>query len=150
MRLLTPYLPKAREALPVKRVSRGLDRIRVHFDDTNLVANAGLLLVADAGGAPGVGAADRLHRPPGRPGGWVPPRPQGVDPGAFDGGGRVPHRSRRRPAGREHGPAVAAWGVGPVGVGDVLAVVHVRPCPPSRSRRGRGGGAGVVVGGRAP
>src|SRR3954465_5149668 len=45
MRLLTPYLPKAREALPVKRVSRGLDRIRVHFDDTNLVANAGLLLV---------------------------------------------------------------------------------------------------------
>src|SRR3954452_717090 len=45
MRLLTPYLPKPREALPVKRVSRGLDRIRVHFDDTNLVANAGLLLV---------------------------------------------------------------------------------------------------------
>ena len=45
MRLLTPYLPKALEALPVKRVSRGLDRIRVHFDDTNLVANAGLLLV---------------------------------------------------------------------------------------------------------
>jgi hypothetical protein len=45
MRLLTPYLPQAREALPVKRVSRGLDRIRVHFDDANLVANAGLLLV---------------------------------------------------------------------------------------------------------
>src|SRR3954452_4884220 len=45
MRLLTPYLPQTREALPVKRVSHGLDRIRVDFDDANLVANAGLLLV---------------------------------------------------------------------------------------------------------
>lgn len=34
------------EALPVKPVSRSIDRIRVDFDDPNLVANAGLLLVA--------------------------------------------------------------------------------------------------------
>ncbi len=36
----------AREALPVKRVSRGIDRIEVTSDDEHLVANAGLLLVS--------------------------------------------------------------------------------------------------------
>jgi len=36
----------AKEALSVKPVSRGIDRIAVTFDDPNLVANAGLLLIA--------------------------------------------------------------------------------------------------------
>jgi Transposase DDE domain group 1 len=35
-----------REALSVTRVSHGLDRVDVTFDDSNLVSNAGLLLVA--------------------------------------------------------------------------------------------------------
>src|ERR1700675_15030 len=35
-----------REALSVSSVSRGLDRITVTFDEPNLVANAGLVLVA--------------------------------------------------------------------------------------------------------
>ena len=35
-----------RTVLSVKPVSRGIDRIAVTFDDPNLVANAGLLLVA--------------------------------------------------------------------------------------------------------
>ncbi|MGH8997636.1 MAG: IS1380 family transposase, partial [Acidimicrobiales bacterium] len=35
-----------KEALPVSSVSRGIDRIEVTFDEPNLVANAGLLLVA--------------------------------------------------------------------------------------------------------
>jgi hypothetical protein len=35
----------AREALSVSRVSHDLDRVEVSFDDPNLVANAGLLLV---------------------------------------------------------------------------------------------------------
>jgi len=36
----------SQEALSVKAVSRGIDRIEVTFDEPNLVANAGLLLVA--------------------------------------------------------------------------------------------------------
>ncbi len=35
-----------REALSVSRVSHGIDRVSVSFDDPNLVANAGLVLVA--------------------------------------------------------------------------------------------------------
>src|SRR3990170_1264296 len=35
-----------REALSVSRVSHAIDRVRVSFDEPNLVANAGLLLVA--------------------------------------------------------------------------------------------------------
>ena len=34
------------EALPVDAVSRAIDRVEVTFDDPNLVANAGLLVVA--------------------------------------------------------------------------------------------------------
>jgi hypothetical protein len=37
--------PPLREALSVKRVSHAVDRVRVSFDEPNLVANAGLLLV---------------------------------------------------------------------------------------------------------
>src|ERR1019366_8760390 len=36
----------SQEALSVSAVSRGIDRIEVTFDEPNLVANAGLLLVA--------------------------------------------------------------------------------------------------------
>jgi hypothetical protein len=42
----TPHVPPIKEALSVKPVSRGIDRITVTFDDPNLVANAGLLLIA--------------------------------------------------------------------------------------------------------
>jgi hypothetical protein len=45
-RCLKSLFPKLKEALSVNRVSRGLDRIGVSFDDPSLVANAGLLLVA--------------------------------------------------------------------------------------------------------
>jgi hypothetical protein len=41
-----PQIPPTKEALSVKEVSRGIDRIAVTFDDPNLVANAGLLLIA--------------------------------------------------------------------------------------------------------
>ncbi|HEY8721136.1 IS1380 family transposase [Pengzhenrongella sp.] len=66
---------KLREALSVSRVSRALDRIEVTFDDPNLVANAGLVLVATL--------ADRLDlealvnatvRMAGRVGGALPGR----------------------------------------------------------------------------
>jgi hypothetical protein len=44
------------EALSVSRVSRGLDRVEVSFDDPNLVANAGLVLVATLVGRLGLEA----------------------------------------------------------------------------------------------
>jgi hypothetical protein len=46
MAMFEVALPKTKEALPVPAVSRGIDRIEVTFDEPNLVANAGLVLVA--------------------------------------------------------------------------------------------------------
>jgi hypothetical protein len=46
MAMFEVALPKTKEALSVPGVSRGIDRIEVTFDEPNLVANAGLLLVA--------------------------------------------------------------------------------------------------------
>jgi hypothetical protein len=46
LRLLTPEFSPTWEALSVKPVSRGIDRVCVTFDEPNLVANAGLVLVA--------------------------------------------------------------------------------------------------------
>ena len=46
LRCSTSQFPSTKEALSVRPVSRGIDRIGVTFDEPNLVANAGLLLVA--------------------------------------------------------------------------------------------------------
>jgi hypothetical protein len=43
---LTSSFPAIEETLSGKPVSRGIDRIEVILDEPNLVANAGLLLVA--------------------------------------------------------------------------------------------------------
>jgi hypothetical protein len=59
----------------VRSVSRGIDRIAVTFDDPNLVANAGLLLVATL--ASRLGLEDLCNsaiRLTGRPGGFQPGR----------------------------------------------------------------------------
>lgn len=59
----------------MSRVSRGLDRVGVTFDDANLVANAGLLLVATLAARLGLGAiADQLVDLSGREGGARPGR----------------------------------------------------------------------------
>jgi len=59
----------------VSRVSRGLDRVGVTFDDPNLVANAGLLLVATLSSRLGVGAiVERVVDLAGRVGGAHPGR----------------------------------------------------------------------------
>jgi hypothetical protein len=59
----------------VSRVSRGLDRVAVTFDDPNLVANAGLVLVATLSARLGVGAiADATVRMAGLVGGSRPGR----------------------------------------------------------------------------
>jgi len=59
----------------VSRVSRGLDRVVVTFDDPNLVANAGLLLVATLSARLGIGAiVDATVRMAGIVGGARPGR----------------------------------------------------------------------------
>ena len=69
------------------------DRIRIAFDDTRLVANAGLLLPATGTGAPG----------PGRCAGPGQHRRQDHDAGGFRAGGQRLHRRRRRVAHRQDG-----------------------------------------------
>jgi len=46
MMVLKPHSATKQEALSVKKVSHGLDRVKVVFDEPSLVANAGLILVA--------------------------------------------------------------------------------------------------------
>jgi hypothetical protein len=60
----------------VSRVSRGVDRVGVTFDDSTLVANAGLLVVATLSARLGIAEiADRLIGLAG-PGGWCSPGSQ--------------------------------------------------------------------------
>jgi len=59
----------------VSAVSRGIDRIEVTFDDPNLVANAGLILVATVAGRLGLEALiNHTVRLVGRVGGALPGR----------------------------------------------------------------------------
>lgn len=75
MTVSNALIHQTQEAFPVKRVSRGIDRIEVTLDDGHLVANAGLLLVATLSARLGiedlVNAAVRLV---GRVGGALPGR----------------------------------------------------------------------------
>ena len=135
------------------RVSHGLDRVAVIFDEPNLVANAGLLLVATLSRRLGSEALiDTTVRLIGRVGG-CPPGPQGVDVGSRDDRRRIAYRSRRHAPCRFHGRGVGPSGDGASNVGDASAVVHVRSCPPARSghrtsnRTRLGGGCGARVGG---
>ena len=131
------------------RVSHGIDRIDVIFDEPNLVANAGLLLVATLTDAARVGGVDRRHGAPGRPGRWCPSGPQGVDVGPRDDRRRHPHRSRRHAARRFDRRGVGPSGDGPVDAGHVPARLHVRSCPPARSRHRPGARAGLGGGCRS-
>ncbi|MHB1510437.1 MAG: hypothetical protein ACYCST_13825 [Acidimicrobiales bacterium] len=58
----------------MKPVSRGLDRIAVTFDDPNLVANAGLLLVSSLVSRLGLEALVNRSVRLGRAGGFLPGR----------------------------------------------------------------------------
>jgi hypothetical protein len=115
----------------VKPVSRGIDRIAVTFDDPNLVANAGLLLVATLVSKLGLESlcsstirlsGDRRLRP----------GPKDLDPGARHGGGGHAHRPRRHVARRRHGQGVAPPGDGTVDARDVPACFHLRSRPSVR------------------
>lgn len=73
--MLTSSSFPALEALPVKQVSHGIDRIDATFDDPNLVPNAGLLLVSTLVVRLGLEAViNQMIRLAGREGGALPGR----------------------------------------------------------------------------
>ena len=133
----------------MSRVSHAIDRVGVSFDDPNLVANAGLLLVGTLVVRLGlerlVNATVRLG---GRVGGARPGRKVLTLVHAMVAGGS-PHRPRRHAALGRHAAGAAHPGDGALDAGHVPAGVHLRSCPPARSRRRRGAAAGVGAGRRA-
>jgi hypothetical protein len=83
----------------VKPVSRGIDRVAVVFDEPNLVANAGLVLIATLARRLGLEKlCDATIDLSGRVGGE--PGPQDPHPRARDGGRSQSHRPRRHAARR--------------------------------------------------
>ena len=112
------------------RVSHVIDRVEVSFDDPNLVANAGLLLTATVADRLGLEALiDAAVKLGGRVGGARPGRKVLTLSHAMIAWGDA-HRSRRHVARRLDGCGVGASGDGPVDVGDVPQIVHVRARPP--------------------
>ncbi len=116
------------------RVSHALDRIEATFDDPNLVANAGLLLVATLSERLGLEALiDATVRLDGRVGGARPGRKVLTLAHAMcAGGSHIDHADMLRAGATGRG--VGASGDGPVDDRDVPAVVHVRALPTDRSR----------------
>ncbi len=144
LRLLTPLFSPTKEALSVKPVSRGIDRIAVTFDETNLVANAGLLLVATVVKKIGLEALVNTPWAPLQTG-RLPARSQSTHLGARHGGRGQPHRPRRRAAGRGHDQVLPHRVMAPSTLGTFLRgftfghlrqfdAVAARPCVgPGRS-----------------
>ena len=79
-------------------VSRGIDRIDVTFDEPNLVANAGLLLVATLVVSPRARSPDQRHRQAVRTCRWGASWSQGPHLGPRHDRRGVAHRSRRHAA----------------------------------------------------
>lgn len=121
----------------------------IRFDDPNLAANAGLLLVATLTERLGlealVNATVRLF---GRVGGFRPGR-KGLTlvHAMIAGGTHIDHADILR-AGSTAG-VLGHRVMAPLDAGHLLAVVHVRSCPPTRSRRRQDHRAGVGVGCRS-
>ena len=125
------------------RVSHSIDRIDVTFDDPNLVADAGLLLVATLSQRLGLETLiDATVKLIGRVGGARPGRKVlTLVHAMIAGASHIDHADMLR-AGSTGGGARSS-GDGPVDVGDVPARLHVRACPPARSRHRRGARAGL-------
>ena len=139
----------AQEALSVRPVSRGIDRIEVTFDEPNLVANAGLLLVATLVVRLGL---ERLINDTvdlsGRVGGALPGRKVLTLVHAMvAGGSHIDHADVLR-AGATRA-VLAPPGDGTLHPRHVPAVLHLRSCPPTRCRLGRGTAPGLGPRGRA-
>src|SRR6266511_3085228 len=97
----------------------------------------------NAGRTPGRGGRRRRAGRPRRPTWCAPARPQGADPAAHDGGWRRRNRRCRRAADGTHHAGARPSGDGPLDVGHVPALVHLRPRPPARPGRRDPPGPGV-------
>ena len=128
------------------RVSHGIDRIDATFDDPNLVANAGLLLVATLTQRLGLEALiDATVRLVGRVGGARPGRKVLTLVHAMIAGARhIDHADMLRAGATA--AVLRSSGDGPVDAGHVPAGVHVRSCPPARSRHRSSPRAGLGAG----
>ena len=137
----------------MSRVSHAIDRIEVTFDDPNLVANAGLLLVGTLAERLGlealVNSTVRLVGPVGgaRPGRKVMTLVHAI----VAGGSHIDHADVLRCRGHRSGAAVP--GDGAVDVGHVPAGVHVSvmsaSSKPSSARRCGGRGRWAPARGRS-
>ena len=125
-------LRKAQEALSVKSVSRGLDRICVTFDEPNLVANAGLLLVATLVRRLGLERLINEKLRSSWTSRWRVAGSQGVHARARDHRRCEPHRPRERAARRSDTCRCSPSGDGTVDARDVPPLVHLRPRPTAR------------------
>jgi len=135
-----------REGTCQMRACRSPDTIAVRFDDENLVADAGLILVATLAEGLGLrGAGGHPHRPGQRAGRGERER-QGDDPCPL-GVGRWPVDQRRRSAaGRVNRPGARTPGRRVQHAGDVPALVHLGQRPAAGP--GRRDRAGSRLGGR--
>ena len=118
----------------MRPVSHGIDRVEVTFDEPGLVANAGLLLVATLVKRLDLEAViDAMVRIPSKLGGFAPGRKVLTLVHAMVAGAtHIDHADVLRAGATE---AVLSPGDGAVDLGHLLAGVHLRACPPARSRR---------------
>ena len=125
--------------------SRSLDRFATTFDHEGLVANAGLILAATLMDRLGLlGLIERWVRT-----GSANPGPKDSHAGRGDARWRHSHRSCRDAARGRHRSGAGVHPDGALHGGVVLADLHVRPRPPTRS--GAGAHAGACLGtGRRP
>ncbi len=128
--------------------SHAVDRVRLCFDEPNLVANAGLLLVGTLVRLELERLVNATVRLSGRAGGARPGRKVLTLVHAMvTGASHIDHADVLRPLGR-HGPGAAVPGHGTVHPRYLLALVQLRPRPPARSRGGRSAAPGVGGRGR--
>jgi hypothetical protein len=115
----------------VRPVSRGIDRIAVTFDDPNLLADAGLLLVATLVRRLGLeGLCNTTIGLSGRTGGFQPGRKILTLIHTKVAG--ATHQSRRHVAGRIDGQGVAPPGHGTLDAWDIPAWIHLWSRPSVR------------------
>ena len=133
----------------MRQVSRGLDRIEVAFDEPNLVANAGLLLVSTLVVRLGLEALINSTPAADRPCGRCTARSQGAEPRARDRGGSKPHRPCRAAPCRGDKSRAFPQGDGTFHARHIPSLLYFRPCPSARPGDRRDLAASVGTRGRA-
>ncbi len=125
-------------------VSRGIDRIEVTFDEPNLVANAGLLLVATLVVRLGLEAPDQRHRSTcraGSAGRCRDARCSRLVHAMAAGGSHIDHADMLRSGAT--GSVLGHRVMAPSTLGHVPAGLHLRPRPSARPGARRGAAPGL-------